>query len=302
MKTQTKGVWITLLAAACFGVASPIAKWVYSFGVSAGTMLVLRFIMATVLIWGYVLLIRKDLNPRLRKGQVLLLALTGGVMYFVANQGYFNAIEYIPICIQIMIFYTYPFIVNVLSIFFFKRKMTLIQVLALVAAFAGILMTVSMDDMQLNFIGCALCLMGAFANAGYLMFLEKKAVAEVDSIVIVAYVVTFTCLSFLIWTAVQGGFTAGFLKIPLPAWGGIFAIAVFTTLLGTIALSVGIKYVGSAKAAIISVFEPVEAILLGVLLFGERLTLRGWIGIILVIGAILLVNLQQAKPEENEHK
>ena len=65
MKTQTKGVLITLLAAACFGVASPIAKWVYSFGVSAGTMLVLRFMMATVLIWGYVLLVRKDLNPRL---------------------------------------------------------------------------------------------------------------------------------------------------------------------------------------------------------------------------------------------
>ena len=78
---------------------------------------------------------------------------------------------------------------------------------------------------------------------------------------------------------------------------GIFAIAVFTTLMGTIALSVGIKYVGSAKAAIISVFEPVEAILLGVLLFQERLTVRGWIGIFLVIGAILLVNLQKAKNE-----
>ena len=297
MKTQTKGVLITLLAAACFGVASPIAKWVYSFGVSAGTMLVLRFMMATVLIWGYVLLVRKDLNPRLHKGQVILLALTGGGMYFVANQGYFHAIEYIPICIQIMIFYTYPFIVNVLSIFFFKKKMGLIQVIALIAAFIGILMTVSMDDMHLNFIGCTLCLIGALGNAVYLMLLEKKAVAEVNSIVIVAYVVTFTCLSFLIWTGVQGGFTADMLEIPLPAWIGIFAIAVFTTLMGTIALSVGIKYVGSAKAAIISVFEPVEAILLGVLLFQERLTGRGWIGIFLVIGAILLVNLQKAKNE-----
>jgi drug/metabolite transporter (DMT)-like permease len=129
------------------------------------------------------------------------------------------------------------------------------------------------------------------------MLLEKKAVADVNSIVIVAYVVTFTCLSFVIWTGVQGGFTAGMLRIPFPAWGGIFAIAVFTTLMGTIALSVGIKYVGSAKAAIISVFEPVEAILLGVLLFQERLTVRGWIGIFLVIGAILLVNLQKAKNE-----
>ena len=53
----------------------------------------------------------------------------------------------------------------------------------------------------------------------------------------------------------------------------------------------------NAKAAIISVFEPVEAILLGVLLFQERLTVRGWIGIFLVIGAILLVNLQKAKNE-----
>ncbi len=62
-----------------------------------------------------------------------------------------------------------------------------------------------------------------------------------------------------------------------------------------VALALGIKLIGGAKAAIISVFEPIEAILLGVLLFHERLTLRGTVGIALVMGAIVLVNYTQTK-------
>ena len=83
--------------------------------------------------------------------------------------------------------------------------------------------------------------------------------------------------------------------LALPCWAGIAGMAVFTTAVGAVALAVGIKLIGGAKAAIISVFEPIEAILLGVLLFHERLTLRGTVGIALVMGAIVLVNYTQTK-------
>lgn len=295
MKTQTKGILITLLAAACFGASSPIAKGVYSYGVAAADVLLWRFIIATVLIWAYILLFRKDLNIKLRKDQLILLAIAGGVMHFLATQCYFNALQYIPICIQIMIYYTYPFIVNILSVIFFRERMTRAQMLALLAAFAGILMTVSMDDLRMNLVGILLCVGAAFSNSAYILLLAKKSVMQVDSVVIGAYLTTFACISYIIWTFFTGDF---YVEMPALGWLGTASMAIFTTIIGAIALSVGVKYIGSAKAAIVSVFEPIEAILLGVILFHERLSVKGWIGIVLVMGAIILVNFVQMQVVE----
>lgn len=73
MKKQTKGILITLLAAACFGAASPIAKGVYQYDVTVGCVLTWRFLIASILLWAYLLLFRRDLDFRLGKGQVATL-------------------------------------------------------------------------------------------------------------------------------------------------------------------------------------------------------------------------------------
>jgi len=292
LKTQTKGILITLLAAACFGAASPIAKAVYQYDVTVGNVLLWRFIIATTLVWGYLLFFRKDLNIRLRKDQLLMMVVVGGVTHFLTTQCYFNALRYVPICIQIMIFYTYPFIVNIFSVIFFKESISRIQVLSLIVAFIGILMTVTLDDLRMSFVGIAFCVWAAICNTAYILCLGKRNVLEVDSIVVGAYSSLFAGISYFIFCLARGELRV---NMPLPCWTGIIAMAVFTTAVGAIALSLGVKMIGSAKAAIVSVFEPIEAILLGVLIFQEEITLRGWVGIILVIGSIVLVNYVHAQ-------
>ena len=141
MKTQTKGIWITLLAAACFGAASPIAKGVYQYDITVSCVLTWRFFMASILLWAYLLLFRRDLNFRLKKDQLITLAVVGGAAHFLTTQCYFNALKYVPISIQIMFFYTYPFMVNGLSVLLFGEKMNRGQLVSLAAAFIGILMT-----------------------------------------------------------------------------------------------------------------------------------------------------------------
>lgn len=292
MKTQTKGIWITLLAAACFGAASPIAKGVYQYDITVSCVLTWRFFMASILLWAYLLLFRRDLNFRLKKDQLITLAVVGGAAHFLTTQCYFSALKYVPISIQIMFFYTYPFMVNGLSVLLFGEKMNRGQLVSLAAAFIGILMTVSLDDMLLNGIGILFSIGAAVCQTAYILLLGRRNVAEVDSLVIGAYSSVFAFLSFLIFSLAKGELRA---DLALPCWAGIAGMAVFTTAVGAVALALGIKLIGGAKAAIISVFEPIEAILLGVLLFHERLTLRGTVGIALVMGAIVLVNYTQTK-------
>ena len=292
MKTQTKGIWITLLAAACFGAASPIAKGVYQYDITVSCVLTWRFFMASILLWAYLLLFRRDLKFRLKKNQLSTLAVVGGAAHFLTTQCYFNALKYVPISIQIMFFYTYPFMVNVLSVLLFGEKMNWGQLVSLAASFIGIFMTVSLDDMRLNGIGILFSIGAAVCQTAYILLLGRRNVAEVDSLVIGAYSSVFAFLSFLIFSLAKGELRA---DLALPCWAGIAGMAVFTTAGGAVALALGIKLIGGAKAAIISVFEPIEAILLGVLLFHERLTLRGTVGIALVMGAIVLVNYTQTK-------
>lgn len=292
MKTQTKGILITLLAAACFGAASPIAKGVYRYDVTVGCALTWRFLIASLLLWAYLLLFRRDLNFRLRKDQVITLAIVGGAAHFLTTQCYFNALIFVPISIQIIFYYTYPFMVNGLSVLLFREKMSRGQMVSLGAAFIGILMTVTLDDLRLNWIGIALSIGAAACQTAYILLLGRRNVAEVDSIVIGAYTSAFAFISFLIFSLARGELRA---DLALPCWAGIAGMAVFTTAVGAVALAAGIQLIGGAKAAIISVFEPIEAIILGVLLFHERITLRGVIGIVLVLGAILLVNYTQGK-------
>lgn len=292
MKTQTKGILITLLAAACFGAASPIAKAVYQYDVTVSCVLTWRFLIASVLLWGYLILFRQDLNLRVKKDQLLTLIAVGGAAHFLTTQCYFNALIYVPISVQIIFYYTYPFMVTGLSILLLRENMSRGQLVSLVAAFIGILMTISLDDLRLNWIGIVLSIGAAACQTAYILLLGRRNMAGLDSIVIGAYSSLFAFLSFLVFTLARGELRV---DLALPCWAGIAGMAVFTSAVGAVALALGIKLIGGAKAAIISVFEPIEAILLGVILFHETITLRGCIGIALVIGAILLVNYSQTR-------
>lgn len=50
-----------------------------------------------------------------------------------------------------------------------------------------------------------------------------------------------------------------------------------------------IHYIGSTPAAILGALEPITALFFGVLVFGERLTPRIILGIILVLSAVTLI-------------
>ena len=50
-----------------------------------------------------------------------------------------------------------------------------------------------------------------------------------------------------------------------------------------------IQYIGSTPTAILGALEPVTAIIFGITIFGERMTLRESIGIVMILIAVTLV-------------
>ena len=70
------------------------------------------------------------------------------------------------------------------------------------------------------------------------------------------------------------------------AWMNLVGLAVFPTIVSTATLAIATRNIGATKASVLGVFEPITAILVGTLVFGEALTTNIVIGILISIVAV----------------
>ena len=102
---------------------------------------------------------------------------------------------------------------------------------------------------------------------------------------------TFYALSFgiLIYVVRTRGLTE--LQLPQTAlgWMCAFCLALFPTIISLVAMTISIRKIGSTSAAILGALEPITALLVGTLVFGERLTVRICLGVVLILTAVTLL-------------
>jgi drug/metabolite transporter (DMT)-like permease len=67
------------------------------------------------------------------------------------------------------------------------------------------------------------------------------------------------------------------------------------TVLSLIFMVKAVKIIGSTPTAILGALEPVTAVAIGVLVFGEVLTGRLIVGIFLILGSTVLIALKKGK-------
>lgn len=72
-------------------------------------------------------------------------------------------------------------------------------------------------------------------------------------------------------------------------------MAVIPMFIGYLAFGFGLRYVHASKATLLTLFEPVVAALLAVLIVGESISLVGWFGIVLVITCLFLQSQNKTK-------
>ena len=65
-----------------------------------------------------------------------------------------------------------------------------------------------------------------------------------------------------------------------------------STVIPYITYTLGLTAMENSKASIIASVEPVAATVLGILVFHEKMTISNLIGIVLVIGAIVVCNVE----------
>ena len=69
-------------------------------------------------------------------------------------------------------------------------------------------------------------------------------------------------------------------------WGNVLALALFPTAISFLCTTQAIQYIGSTPTAVLGALEPLTAVFFGVTVFGESLTPRLVVGIIMIIAAV----------------
>lgn len=205
---------------------------------------------------------------------------------------YFTTISMASLSVAAILLYTEPIMVMLMSIVLFKEKLTARKTAALFMAFGGcVLVTGIAGGNRISALAVGIGLMSGFGYGLY-SILGTYVLKKYSPVTMTTY--TFLCGSagaFLVCQPAEMIEKMSLAKEKGELAALIFATAFFTAVLPYLFYTIGLSYVKASSAAIMASVEPVVATIAGVLVFQESLTCASFAGILLVMGAITLLNL-----------
>jgi len=188
------------------------------------------------------------------------------------------------------ILFVYPVMVAVIMATFFREKVTATAVTAIILALAGIGLLYRGDaGVSLSAMGVLLAMVSSLTYAVYIVVVNQSSI-RMSSLKLTFHVLLICMLSLLAYS-----FTSPDLHLMLPpsprAWFFAYWLGLVPTVLSLVLMTVAVHEVGATPTAIMGALEPLTAVAIGVMVFGESLTFRLTIGIVLILFAVLLIVL-----------
>lgn len=266
-----------------YGLNPLFAKPLLSMGVSVDTMLACRYLIA-VFILGVWLVFRKE-SLKVNKAQMWRLCILG-FLFAMSSMLLFLSYNYIPAGLATTIVFLYPVIVALIMVLL-KVYPTWQVWLSILMTFVGVvILSRPSGNMTLNITGLSLAAGSAIAYALYLIVVNRsRRLRTVTSLVLTFYALLIGSVVFLIHSAISGGeFMAGL--DGWFCWMNLICLAVFPTLVSLLTLAMATRIIGPTRTSVLGVFEPVTAIAVGTIFFGESLTLNIIIGVLITLVAV----------------
>lgn len=237
---------------------------------------------------------RKKLHVRLKDiGWFLGMGIASILMFTVC---YFTTMSLSSLSVAAILLYTAPIMVMLMSLVLFHEKMTVKKGMALVMAFAGCVLVSGMGgDMRISPAALGFGLLSGFGYGLY-SILGTYALKKYPPLTVTTY--AFLCGGLGALIVCDSGDLMGKISVAPDRgrlWLLIFLTAFVTAVLPYLFYTVGLSFVKASSASIMASVEPVVATIAGILVFHETMTAEAFLGIVLVIAAIVLLNLPGGK-------
>ena len=281
---KTKGFLLGAIAAASCGMNPLITLHLCSAGMSVDTVLFYRYSLA-VIVLGIMMKFQKQ-SFAIKRVDVLPLCIMG-LLFAFSSLFLFMSYNYMDAGIASTILFVYPVLVAIIMAVVFKEKVSPITMFSIALAFVGISMLCKSPGGQtLSLVGITFVFLSSLSYAIYIVGVNRSSLKDMPIAKLTFYVLLFGLSVYV----VRLQFCTELQVIPTPMlWINAVSLAVFPTVISLVTMTKAIHYIGSTPTAILGALEPVTALFFGVLVFGEQLTPRIILGILMVITAVTLI-------------
>lgn len=286
------GMVLALLAALFFSIKAIFVKLAYQYGVDAITLLTLRMAFALPVFVVVALMEQRKTSARkITLNQAAAMIALGLIGYYLASMLDFIGLQYVTASIERLVLFLFPTFTVLLSMLFLGRRISRVEIGALMLSYAGIALCVGQEvslDGENSLLGVLLIFGSTLAYAIYLIG-SGELIPRIGSRRFMAYAMIVSCLAVLLQFIISRDLAM--LHQPVAVYGYGLAIAVLSTVLPAFMLAAAIHRIGASHTSIIGGIGPVLTIILAVLILGETMTGLQIGGALLVVAGVLLLGL-----------
>ena len=281
---RSRGYVLGAVAAASYGLNPLFALPLYEAGMEPDSVLFYRYVLAVVML-GALMLFRRQSFALVRRDILPLAAM--GLLFSVSSLLLFQSYNLMDAGIASTILFVYPVMVAVIMAVGFHERITAATVFSIVLACTGIaLLYKGGDGATLSLAGVLLVFLSALAYAIYIVGVNRSSLKNLPTEKLTFYSLLFGSLVYVV--RLRGG--ADLQAVPSPLmWINAVSLALFPTIVSLVTMAGAIRRIGSTPTAILGALEPVTALFFGVMVFGERFTLRIGVGVELILVAVTLI-------------
>lgn len=282
---------MVVLSSIIFGATPIYMKFAALFGLN---VLTFTFLRAVVVVFASIIiaqLAKIDIWPKGKMLRDVCLAcfIGSGFMAFILSLSY----DFLPSGMATSLHFTYPAIVMLVQVVFYKEKLGALRLLALGFSVLAVAMFIG-SDVAINPIGIVLALGSGFCYSFFIISIEKSEAAKAHPLAISFYGAISCAVFSWIYNLFSNTITVGAVR---PAGVAVLLLSIpFYSYMAGPWFQLGVRHTGAATASLLSTMEPVASIFLGILLLGEEAAPIKLLGSAFIILSTLMVVAGSSAP------
>ncbi|MBP9793688.1 MAG: EamA family transporter [Flavobacterium sp.] len=295
-----KGVFLVGLGATSYGMLATIVKLAYDDKGISGLSFTPAEVISSQFIIGILIILFINAIQKLKKGTEVIKAskkdiielMVAGTSTGLTSIFYYLAVKYIPVSIGIVLLMQTVWMGVLLEFLLEKKKPSALKLIAVGIVLVGTVLATNIIESQnsLDWRGIVLGLLAA-ASFTTTMFTANKVAVNISSAQRSLYMLLgggIIVFFFALFTQNTPFNYDIFYK-----WG--ILLAIFGTVIPPMLMNAGFPHTGIGLGSIVSSLELPVSVTMAFVLLHETVVVSQWIGIALIIFAIVIMNIQFSK-------
>lgn len=288
MEKQTKGIINGIVSGVSFGLIPLFSIPVIAAGMGNVSILVYRFLFGSMAMFA-MLLLRKT-NMRITLSELLRIVVLS-LFYIGTALATLECYHYLSSGIATALVYTDPIWCAIIGLLFLGDKFSWKLTSSILLATIGVMLMTGVftEDGTFSAVGLFWGLMSGLSYALYLIFVPRLNLKRIPSLKLTFYVFFAGMFLLAAYSILREGRIE---SVPnATCWQNIILLGLIPTALSNICVTMSLRLIDSTIVAILGAFEPLTAMVIGILILNDPWSVLSLIGAALILLAVAILTI-----------